>query len=114
MAVVAGVAEHGNLAERLTTQSGRGGTVIADVQGHPLRYRSDPPGCATSLAKEIERGLDLEDVTFDVPGSTDRHEHQGRPYRMMASFEAVHPDQGLLFVLDEMLEYLKGGRKTRS
>ena len=26
---------------------------------------------------------------------------------MMAAFEAVHPDQGLLFVLDEMLDYLR-------
>ena len=27
---------------------------------------------------------------------------------MMSSFETVHPDAGLLFVLDEMLEYLRG------
>ena len=29
---------------------------------------------------------------------------------MMAAFEAVYPEHGLLFVLDEMLEYLKGRR----
>ena len=27
---------------------------------------------------------------------------------MMAAFEAVHPDHGLLFVLDELLDYLRG------
>ncbi len=29
---------------------------------------------------------------------------------MMAAFEAVHPDHGLLFILDELLDYLRGRR----
>ncbi|MDP9420633.1 MAG: DUF6079 family protein [Actinomycetota bacterium] len=112
MSVVAGVAEHAGLAERLTHAgvaeaakviAGRFKVIRFDIGSTPLSLRD-------IVAKELERGLARMGVEFTFPDWQTATNTKDALIDMMAAFEAVHPDHGLLFVLDEMLEYLKGRR----
>ena len=112
MAVVAGVAEHAELAELLTHPdvaqaakviAGRFKVIRFDIGSTPLSLRD-------IVAKEIERGLAGMGVEFTFPDWQTVTNTKDALIDMMAAFEAVHPEHGLLFVLDEMLEYLKGRR----
>jgi hypothetical protein len=112
MSVVAGVAEHADLAERLTHPkvadaskaiAGRFKVIRFDIGATPLSLRE-------IVAKEIERGLAGMGVEFSFPDWQTVTNSKDALTDMMAAFEAVYPELGLLFVLDEMLEYLKGRR----
>ena len=79
------------------------------VPGHPLRHRRIAPcRCATSSAPSSRRGSQRGASTFTFPPIEQVTNTKDSLVEMMAAFEAVHPDQGLLFVLDEMLDYLRG------
>ena len=112
MSVVAGVAEHADLAERLTHPkvanaakaiAGRFKVIRFDIGATPLSLRE-------IVAKEVERGLIGMGVEFSFPDWQTVTNSKDALTDMMAAFEAVYPELGLLFVLDEMLEYLKGRR----
>lgn len=112
MSVVAGVAEHADLADRLTHPevaeaaraiAGRFKVIRFDIGATPLSLRD-------IVVKEIERGLAGMGVVFSFPDWQTVTNSKDALTDMMGAFEAVHPDHGLLFVLDEMLEYLKGRR----
>jgi hypothetical protein len=55
----------------------------------------------------LEDGLTRFGVTYEFPSTLDRHENKSALQEMMAAFQAVHPDRGLLLVLDELLDYLR-------
>ena len=112
MSVVAGVAEHAELVDQLTDSDvGEAAKVIAgrfkvirfDIGATPLSLRD-------IVAKEIQRGLAVMGVSFAFPDWQTVTNTKDALTDMMAAFEAAYPDHGLLFVLDEMLEYLKGRR----
>ena len=55
----------------------------------------------------LEDGLDRLGVTYEFPSTDARHENKSAFEEMMAAFQAVHRDRGLLLVLDELLDYLR-------
>ena len=55
----------------------------------------------------LEDGLTSLGVTYEFPSTGDRHENKSAFEEMMAAFQAVHPDRGLILVLDELLDYLR-------
>jgi hypothetical protein len=112
MSVIAGVAEHADLADCLTHAgvadaakviAGRFKVIRFDIGATPLSLRD-------IVAKELERGLAIMGVNFTFPHWQTVTNTKDALTDMMAAFEAVYPEYGLLFVLDEMLEYLKGRR----
>ena len=87
----------------------RGGqTHRRQVQGHPIRHRRHQLSLRDIVSTEIQRGLAHLGVDFTFPDWATVTNSKDAFADMMAAFEAVHPDHGLLFVLDELLDYLRG------
>ncbi len=112
MSVVAGVAEYGDLAEAL-----RHSDVAAaakTIAGHFKAIRFDIGATRLPLrdivCTELQRGLAAIGVNFSFPDWDTVTNTKDALTDMMAAFEDVYPDHGLLFVLDEMLEYLRARR----
>jgi hypothetical protein len=112
MSVVSSIAEHAELLEPLRAEEVK--TAAASVAGRYKVIRAEIGATQMSLrdiiATELSQGLKRIGVTFEFPDlskvtGTKRHLEE-----MMQAFEAVHGDQGLLFVLDEMLDFLASRR----
>lgn len=112
MSVIAAVAEFAELRESLRNADLAG--KLGPVSGMFQVIRFDIGASAMSLrdivCTELTKGLAARGVSFEFPPIEKVTNTKDSLIEMMAAFEAVHPDQGLLFVLDEMLDYLRGRR----
>lgn len=110
MSMVAGIAEHADLADHLS-HSGVA-EAAASIAGRFKVIRFEIGGTSLPLreivCREIQRGLAGMGVHFTFPDWDTVTNTKDALNDMMAAFESVHPEHGLLFVLDEMLEYLRG------
>lgn len=114
MSVVAGIAEHGSLVHELTTRTldeklegvaGNFVTIRAEINGNmPLR---------DFVMGELKDHLGSVGVDFAVPSADLVRNHKDVFEDMMAQFDAVHPGKGVLFVLDELLDYLRANDAQR-
>jgi hypothetical protein len=110
MSVIAGVAEHASLRDRLQHPgvaeaakpiAGRFKVIRFDIGATSLPLRE-------IVSTEIQRGFGHLGVDFTFPNWATVTNSKDAFADMMAAFEAVYPDDGLLFVLDELLDYLRG------
>jgi energy-coupling factor transporter ATP-binding protein EcfA2 len=109
MAVISAVAEHADLASRLTNKN------VADraiaIAGRFRIIRAEIGSTTMSLRdivfSVLEDGLAQFGVSYEFPSTDERHENKTALEDMMAAFQAVHPDRGLILVLDELLDYLR-------
>ncbi len=112
MAVISAVAEHEKLAPLLTNPA------VADAAGQiagRFRVIRSEIGATTMSLRDIvvrvlEDGLRDLGVAFDFPLTNERHENKSAFREMMAAFQQVFPEQGLLLVLDELLDFLRSRR----
>ena len=109
MAVISAVAEHAELAPRLTNPAvaakasliaGRFKVIRAEIGSttKPLR---------DIICDVLETGLADLEVGFTFPAADARHENKTAFQEMMAAFQERYPDHGLLLVVDELLDYLR-------
>ena len=109
MAVISAIAEHADLALRLTNKN------VADraseIAGRFRIIRAEIGSTTMSLrdivCSVLEDGLTKFGVSYEFPSTDDRHENKSALQEMMAAYQAVHPDRGLILVLDELLDYLR-------
>lgn len=112
MAVISAVAEHTDLAGSLTNTdvadkaspiAGRFEVVRAEINSSmPLRQ---------FVMETLQDQLAERGVTFEVPPEDQVRNHKDVFAAMMAAFTATFPDKGLLFVLDELLDYLRSNNE---
>lgn len=112
MAVISAVAEHRELAGALTNRAvadkaslvaGRFFVIRAEINSAmPLRQ---------FVMETLQDQLSEQGVDFDVPAEDQVKNHKDVFASMMAAFTAKFPDKGLLFVLDELLDYLRSNRE---
>jgi hypothetical protein len=109
MAVISAVAEKSELVKSLTNP--KVATSAANVAGHFRVIRAEIGSTTMSLrdivCSVLEDGLTKLGVSFEFPATGDRHENKSSLQEMMAAFQAVYPDKGLMLVLDELLDYLR-------
>jgi hypothetical protein len=109
MAVVSAIAEHLELASHLTNQ--KVAEQAASIAGRFRVIRAEIGSTTMSLrdivCSVLEDGLSRLGATYEFPSTDDRHENKSAFVEMMAAFQAVHPDRGLVLVLDELLDYLR-------
>jgi len=109
MAVISAVAESAVLAKALTNPAVA--KHAAEIAGRFCVIRAEIGSTTMSLrdivCSVLEDGLSRLDVIFEFPSTADRHENKSSLEEMMAAFEAVHPEKGLILVLDELLDYLR-------
>jgi Family of unknown function (DUF6079) len=109
MAVISAIAEHAELARRIANPGVADSS--AQIAGHFKVVRAEIGSTTMSLRDIIcavlEDSLGLLDVKFEFPSTSERHENKSAFQEMMAAFQAVHPNKGLLLVVDELLDYLR-------
>lgn len=59
------------------------------------------------LVAQLEESLEQMEVDYRFPDAGTISSHKGAFEDMMDAFAKVHPDHGLLFVVDELLDYLR-------
>lgn len=112
MAVISAIAEHADLVGALTNPAvadkasivaGRFFVIRAEINSSmPLRQ---------FVMETLQDQLAERGVHFEVPPEDQIRNHKDVFASMMAAFTAKFPDKGLLFVLDELLDYLRSNRE---
>lgn len=109
MATISAVAEHADLAKALTNPTvadkasavaGRFKVVRAEIGSTEMSLREIVCG-------ELEEHLATLGVSYRFPSSSEVSNNKDAFHEMMAAFQQVYPTQGLLFVIDELLDYLR-------
>ena len=112
MSVVSSIAEHGELLDSLHADgvkaaaepvAGRYEVIRAEIGATQMSLRD-------IITSELTDGLKRLGVEFEFPDMSKVSGTKKHLEEMMRAFEAVHGDKGLLFVLDEMLDYLASRR----
>ena len=105
MSVVSAIAEHGELAEHLQTEATK--EAARSIAGRYQVIRAEigatQMGLRDIITSELTAGLKRLGVKYDFPDLSKVTGTKRYLEEMMQAFEAVYGDQGLLFVLDEML-----------
>ena len=109
MATISAVAEHAELAGSLTNPTvadkavavaGRFKVIRAEIGSTEMSLRDIVCG-------ELEEHLATLGVSYRFPSSSEVSNNKDAFHEMMAAFQQVYPTQGLLFVIDELLDYLR-------
>ena len=109
MSVLAGVAEHAELAERLThpklaeaaqAVAGRFKVIRVEIGASQMPLRD-------ILANALEEETAAMGVQYAFPPADEVRSNKHCFEEMMAAFHGVFPDHGLLLVVDELLDYLR-------
>ncbi len=112
MSMVAGVAEYAELAESLTSAQVAAAAVSVAGRFKVIRFDIGATGMGLRdiVSTELAKGLAALGVDYHFPDWATATNTKDALHDMMAAFEAVYPAHGLLFVLDEMLDYLRQRR----
>lgn len=109
MAVVSALAERAELVDVLRNAAvaeasrkiaGRFKVVRTELGSTTMDFRE-------FVCSELEKGLAALGVHYAFPPRHTIPNHKSAFESMMAAFAAVHPDEGLLLVVDELLDYLR-------
>jgi predicted ATPase len=115
MAVISSIAENADLLEYLNHQQ-VAKAAQPNIAGkfHVIRVEMSAVerSLRDCLTAEIEAYLNSINVNFQFPPANQITNNKGAFEKMMAAFEAHCPGQGLLIVVDELLEFLSS-RKDR-
>jgi len=109
MSVISSIAEHENLAAELNNS--RVSKAAASIAGKFKVIRTEVSAASEMALRDIVTGLLTEElanmgVNYVFPPADQVTNHKSCFEDMMAAFQTVYPDQGLLFVVDELLDYL--------
>jgi len=109
MSVVSSIAEHQNLAAELNNT--KVAEAAASIAGKFKVIRTEVSAASEMSLRDIVTSLLTEElakmgVTYLFPPADQIKNHKSCFEDMMAAFQAIYPDQGLLFVVDELLDYL--------
>ena len=109
MALISAIAEHKDLAgsvkaaavaEQVGSIAGRFKVIRAEIGSTTMTLRN-------IICHSIEEKLGDLGVDYQFPSAAEVTNNKDSFVEMMAAFEQAHPDQGLLLVLDELLDYLR-------
>ena len=109
MSVVSSIAEHENLAAEMN--NAKVAEAATSIAGKFKVIRTEVSAASEMSLRDIVTRLltdELADmgVAYIFPPADQISNHKACFEDMMAAFQAVYPDQGLLFVVDELLDYL--------
>jgi len=112
MSVISAVAERGDLLEALSNQdvaaaarriAGRFKVARTELGATTMDFRE-------FVCSQLEEALAAWGVDYRFPPRDTIPNHKRAFEELMAAFHARYPDQGLLLVVDELLDYLKSRR----
>ena len=111
-AVISAIAEHGDLAGLITHPKVAGKAALIAGRFVVIRAEINSSMPLRQFVMEtLQDQLAEQDVDFEVPPEEAIKNHKDVFADMMAAFTNRFPDQGLLFVLDELLDYLRANNE---
>lgn len=114
MALVSAIAEHSDLGAVATHSAVR--SRAHSIAGRFKVMRHEIGSTTMSLRDIIcgymDQKLEALGVAYQFPSTDEISNHKDAFEAMMAAFENVYPDKGLLLVVDELLDYLRTRRET--
>lgn len=112
MSVISSIAEHETLLSALNNK--KVATSAQTIAGKFKVVRREIGSTTMSLrdivTTVLEEALGDMGITYTFPGASQIPNNKPAFEEMMASFQAVFPDHGLLLVVDELLDYLRTRR----
>lgn len=99
-AAYAPMIRHPKVAEAVASIAGKFKVLRIEVGGLEMPLRQ-------VITQQLERFLDKLGVSYSFPPADQELNNKESLEEMMAAFHEVYPDQGLLLVVDEFLEYLQ-------
>lgn len=114
MALVSAIAEHSDFGPVATHAEVRAGaqSIAGRFNVMRLEIGSTTMSLRDIVCGSLDQWLEELGVGYHFP-SIDQIPSHKRPFEaMMAAFEDVHGDKGLLLVVDELLDYLRGRHET--
>ncbi|MBN1887191.1 MAG: hypothetical protein JW850_04355 [Thermoflexales bacterium] len=109
MSALSAVAEHADLAASLTNE--RVAHEAGDIAGQFRVVRAEIGATRMPLRDillgELELALSAMGVSYKFPSMNEAPNSKDLIVAAMAAFHAQYPDQGLLLVVDELLDYLR-------
>jgi len=113
MSVISTIAEIDGSSDRI--QNDKVATKAKEIEGKFKVIRTEIGSVQTSfrdiICGAIEDGLDGLGVSYTFPSANEIRNNKDALMEMMTTFHEVYPDQGLLLVVDELLDYLKGRKE---
>ena len=113
MSVIATIAEKDNVSERLS--NAQVAEKSKEIEGRFKVIRSEIGSTTMSLRDiicgELEDNLVEMGVEFRFPPANKVRNNKDAFNEMMAVFHEAYPDKGLLLVVDELLDYLRGRKE---
>ena len=112
MSVVSAVAERGELVEALTNRevAAAAGRIAGRFKVARTELGATTMDFRDFVCSQLEAALAAWGVEYRFPAADAIPNHKGAFEEMMAAFHDQYPDQGLLLVVDELLDYLKSRR----
>jgi len=109
MSVISSIAEHESLATEINND--QVAEAAKSIAGKFKVIRTEVSAASEMSLREIITSLLTEElgnmgVTYVFPPANQVTNHKACFEDMMAAFQDVYPDHGLLFVVDELLDYL--------
>lgn len=109
MSVISSVAADADLQQELSHQAVR--DKASEIAGRFQVVRTEIGAVTMSLrdilVTQLEEHLENLGVAYEFPAAGTITSHKCAFEDMMARFQAVYPDQGLLLVVDELLDFLR-------
>lgn len=113
MSVISTIAERPNTSDYL--KNGRVARKAKEIEGKFKVIRVEVGAVQTPLREvlcnELEEKLDKMGVDYSFPPVDEVTNNKEALFAMMAAFQDVYPDHGLLLVVDELLDYLRGKKE---
>ncbi len=109
LAVISSVAEREDLAERLRSESVRSAATEIAGQFKVVRMEigATEMGLRDIIAGLLQEALASWGIEYRFPPMTEASNTKEPLLRMMEAFQERFPEQGLLLVVDELLDYLR-------
>lgn len=113
MSVISTIAEVSGSSARM--QNERVANKAKEIEGKFKVIRTEIGSVQTSfrdiICGALEDGLEDIGVSYTFPESNEIRNNKESLMEMMSAFHEVYPDQGLLLVVDELLDYLRGRKE---
>ncbi|MDQ3606876.1 MAG: DUF6079 family protein [Gemmatimonadota bacterium] len=112
MSVLSAVAEHAELAAQLThpAVSAAAEAIAGRFQVVRTELGATTMDLREFVCSELERALARLEIEYRFPPRDRIPNHKAAFEELMALFQERFPEQGLLFVVDELLDYLRSRR----
>ena len=114
MALVSAIAEHSDLGSMATHSRVISGakSIAGRFKVRRLEIGSTTMSLRNIVCGSLDRWLEEVGVGYQFPSADEISNHKDAFEAMMDAFDNVHPDKGLLLVVDELLDYLRSRHET--